>query len=153
MSYSMYVDNITGKFFEEGWSNLTWDAIMSDDETLCRLYESAYNTDKDYEDLRYLEDKADYIRRLEALHEMSSDYFPVVSYVHVLQEEPSTDEILNVFNNAPDVVIIGDDVDNYFIGLSSAGMDFSDQLAYAYKVIDREVPKDLQKITSSYLDT
>lgn len=147
MSYAIHVGNIQEKFYgvDEGrsWSNLTWDAILEDDELLVSVFEDAgYPLDdkKDYEQLE-VDEKAQWAKDSGALYHLQDDYYPIMSYVHVLQHEPTKEEILDVAKNAKDVVVIKDEHDNYLLGLSGCGMDFSGQLAYAYMVIDGEVPR------------
>ena len=146
MSYKINVGNIHEKFYgvDEGriWSNLTWDAILNDDELLVSVFEDAgYPLDgkKCYEQLE-VDEKAQWAKDSSALYHLQEDYYPITSYVHVLQHEPTKDKILDVAKNARNVVVIKDEHDNYLLGLSGCGMDLSEQLAYAYMVIDGEVP-------------
>jgi len=64
----------------------------------------------------------------------------MMNYVHLLQSEPRWEDILKVYENAPNVVLLKDDMGNSYIGLSGAGMDFSEELAYAYMIVDRYIP-------------
>lgn len=143
MCYSILVENIASKFFggcgEGDWENMTWDVVSNDDDSLRDLYESAGYGDDEYKKLDD-EEKVIYIRETEEFYELSEGYYPILNYVHVLQEKPTEEDILKIHKNAPNIVIIGDDLGNFFIGISAAGMDFSEELAYAYMVIDFCVP-------------
>ena len=144
MSYSIMVDNITKKFWDGGWENRTWNTISNDDDSLRALYEDAgYDDDNDYNELDD-EEKVVHIRESDAIHELSDSYYPLTNYVHVLQEKPTDEEILKIHKNAPNMVIIEDDLGNFFIGSSGGGMDSSEEIAYAYMVIDRCVPRSFR---------
>ena len=143
MSYSIMVDDITKKFWDGGWENRTWNAILDDDDSLRALYEDAGYDDDDYNELDNKE-KVIRIRESDAIHELSDSYYPIMSYVHVLQEKPTDEEILKIHKHAPNVVIIEDDLGNFFIGLLGGGEDSSEEIAYAYMVIDRCVPRSFR---------
>ena len=147
MSYTIHVGNIQEKFYgvDESniWSNLTWEAILEDDELLVSVFEGAgYPLDNklDYEQLE-VDEKAQWAKDSGGLYHLQEDYYPIMSYVHVLQHKPTKEKILDVAKNAKDVVVIKDEHDNYLLGLSCCDMDLSEQLAYAYMVIDGEVPR------------
>ena len=146
MSYSIRVGNILSKFQSddgEEWSNLTWDAIWNNDEMVVRLYEESGYPLEDKEDYSQLEmdEKADHVRNGGELYELQDRHFPMMNYVHVLQHGASEDDIIDIAKNAPNIVVIEDAHENQLLGLSGGGMDFSEEIAYAYMVIDREVPK------------
>ena len=63
-----------------------------------------------------------------------------MDYVHVLQYEPRTQDILKVAENAPEIIVLQDTCRNYYLGLARSEMDLSGELAYAYMVLDRQVP-------------
>ena len=141
MSYAIYVEDIANKFWgdEGNWKNLTWNLIVEDDEVLRTLYEDAGYDDVYYDELDD-EEKVKYIRNSDAFHELAEGYYPMMTYVHVLQSEPAEEDALKVYKNAPNMVLLKDDMDNCYIGMSGAGMDFSEEIAYAYMVVDRCVP-------------
>ena len=142
MSYAILVEDIVSKFWdnEEGtWENLTWNLIAEDDEALRALYENAGYDDVYYDELDN-EEKLEYIRDSDAFHELAEGYYPMMNYVHVLQSEPIWEDVLKVYKNAPNIVLLKDDMDNCYIGMTGAGMDFSEEIAYAYMVVDRCVP-------------
>lgn len=146
MSYSINVYDISQKFFtgdENEWRNLTAETIADDDELVVSMYEDAGYPldDKEEFEAMDLEEKAEYVRSSGDLYHLMDAYYPIMSYVHVLQYEPRDDDIADVAKNAPNVVVIKDGDGNYFLGLSGGGMDLSEELAYAYMVIDRDVPK------------
>lgn len=141
MSYAMLVDDIAGKFWdpEESWETLTWNVVTNNDKALRTLYEGAGYDDEYYNELDD-EQKMGYIRNSEAFYELKEGYYPIMSYVHLLQERPREEDILKIHNNAPNTVIIEDNMGNHYIGLSGGGMDFSEEIAYAYMLIDRCIP-------------
>ena len=141
MSYAIYVENIANKFWgdEGNWKNLTWNLIVEDGELLRTLYENANYNDTCYNELED-EEKLKYIENSDILHQLEDSYYPMMNYVHVLQLKPVKEDILKVYKNAPNIVLLEDDMSNYYIGLSGAGMDFSEEIAYAYMVVDRCVP-------------
>ena len=139
MSYAILVEDIASKFWDENWENLTWNLIAEDDETLRTLYEDA-GYDDDYYDKLDDEEKIEYVRNSEAFYELAEGYYPIISYIHVLQSEPIWEDVLKVYKNAPNIVLLKDDMDNCYIGMTGAGMDFSEEIAYAYMVVDRCVP-------------
>ena len=140
MCYSILVEDISSKFWNGNWENMTWDVVSNDDDALRGLYESSGYGDDYYNELSD-EEKVIYIRETEEFYELSEGYYPILNYVHVLQEKPTEEDILKIHKNAPNIVIIGDDLDNFFIGMSAAGMDFSEELAYVYMVIDFCIPR------------
>lgn len=147
MSYSIMVGNILEKFHGEGvddsWVNLTWGTISENDELLVGVYEDAgYPLDdkQDYEQLE-VDEKAQWARDSEDFYSLQDGYYPIMNYVHVLQHKPTEEDILDIAKNARNMVVIQDEHENYLLGLSGGGMDFSEEIAYAYMVIDREVPK------------
>jgi len=143
MSYSIMVEDIEKKFFNEDgnqWDNLTWNTILNNDELLIAEYEERGYTDNDYNQLEDEEEKADYIRDSEASYQIEEAYTPILSFVHLLQNEAYSEYVEKIYKNARNIVVISDHMDNYFLGLSAAGMDFSEELAYAYMIIDSCVP-------------
>ena len=140
-SYAILVDGITSKFWdpEEGWETLTWNVIANNDKALRTLYEGAGYDDEHYNELDD-EEKMEYIRDSEEFYGLKEDYYPIVNYVHLLQQKPREEGILKIHSNAPNTVVIEDNMGNHYIGLSGAGMDFSEEIAYAYMVVDNCVP-------------
>ena len=141
MSYAIYVEDIANKFWgdEGNWKSLTWNLIVENDELLRTLYESASYNDAYYNELDN-EEKLEYIENSDMFYELAENYYPMMNYIHVLQSKPAQEDILKVYKNAPNIVLLEDDMSNYYIGLSGAGMDFSEEIAYAYMVVDRCVP-------------
>ena len=125
MSYTIKVHDISRKFDGgfNSWINLTWGAIGNDKKALEKAYQDA---DCDPNET--------------PIWEFCGQYEPVMDYVHVLQYEPQTQDILKVAENAPEIIVLKDPCNNYYLGLSGAGMNLSEELAYAYMVLDRHVP-------------
>ena len=131
MSYTIQVENISTKFSaDEGtWYNLTWNAIAKNENLLEETYENeGYN----------YEEEASFF---DTYLEIENSYIPMYNYFHVLQRKPNEQEILKIQKNAPNVVIVRDDTETYYIALKSVGCDYSEEIAYAYMIIDSEIPK------------
>ena len=142
MSYTITVRNLENKFFnenDEAWQNLTQNLIYNNDDILKCLYEDRGYADEFYSELEE-EEKAEYIRETDAFYQIEESFNPSFDYIHVLQYEATSEQVLKIFQNAPGVIIIEDDSDNFYIGLSSGGTDLSEELAYAYMIIDRCIP-------------
>ena len=140
MPYAILVQDITDKFYDDDtWENLTWNLIVEDDELLQTVYENGGYSDSCYKELEY-EEKLEYIENSDELYELKDMYSPIINYIHVLQSEPTKEHIFKIYKNAPNVVIIKDNMDNCYIGMSAAGLDLSQSIAYAYMVIDNFIP-------------
>ena len=143
MSYAVMVENIQSKFFNEDgnkWFNVTWETISNNDELLIAEYEERGYTDNDYNQIEDEEQKADYIRQSDAFYQIEEAYTPILSFVHLLQNEAYSEYVEKIYKNAPNIVVISDELDNQFLGLSAEGMDCSEELAYAYMIIDSCIP-------------
>lgn len=147
MTYSIRVNDITKKFFDcddgRHWVNITVRAILNDDDALVALYEGAGYDYNGHPDLDH-EDKAHFIRKSNEIHKLLYVFDPVVNYVHVLQQKPTDEEVLEIYEKLPDIVVIEDDMGNFFLSFSCSGVDMSEELAYAYMIIDRCVPSSIK---------
>ena len=80
----------------------------------------------------------------EEFEQLEENLFPIYNYIHLLQARPSDNDILDIYENAPNITIIYiEEFEKYFITLNACGMDFTDSIAYAYMVIDGQIPKSL----------
>ena len=148
MSYEICVIDIRRKFSGKyGWRNLTWDYITTNDNILRDEYEEGYDCPDEY---NKLDDagKTKYIRESEAIDAMYESYVPSMKFIHVLQWDPTDADVKDIFLNAPNVAIIEDNNGNYYIGITTRGVDSSieinDEIAYAYMVIDHCIPPGIE---------
>ena len=152
---SIRIENIASKFEGRGddWENFTWITVLDDDDALRVLYEDAgYDVGYDaryddvcYDQLNNNEEKRKYILGSMAVYEMELDYYPVLEhYAYILQREPTKEDVLKLYENAPNIVIIKDSMGKFFICTSRADRDFLEEVAYAYMVIDRSVPPEIE---------
>jgi len=142
MSYTITIKNLENKFFNDdgdSWQNLTQDLIYHNDEVLESVYKDSGYIDEFYNELEE-EEKTEYIRESDAFYQIEESFKPSFEYVHILQHEATSEQVLKIYKNAPGIIIIEDDNNNYYIGLSSGGTDLSEELAYAYMIIDRCIP-------------
>ena len=165
MSYEICVRDIRRKFSGKyGWRNLTWDYITTNDNILRDVYESGVYESGVYEsgkarvnegydcpdEYNKLDDagKTKYIRESEAIDAMYESYVPSMKFIHVLQWDPTDADVKDIFLNAPNVAIIEDNNDNYYIGITTRGADSSieinEEIAYAYMVIDHCIPPGIE---------
>jgi len=152
MSYAINYD-VSNVFNEDGvdrYENTTWNYLSSDDSFLASTenfnywYNNYYIIDEDDEIIDISDEAIDNFRESEAYYDLQDSYYPIYNYIHLLQNRPTDEDIKKINDNAGNVVIIYiEELDSYFISLTGCGMDMSDSIAYAYMVIDKEIPKSL----------
>ena len=80
----------------------------------------------------------------DSFYEWLDNYHPIYNFAHVLQYEPTSEQVQLIHENAPNISIIYvHETETYLITLNACGMDLSDSIAYAYMVIDGQVPKSM----------
>jgi len=128
------------KLLDESVRNLTAEYIMRDEELREKIadYLSLDKDDSDYEE--------------EVDYEIKERYFPMSNYFHVLESKYIPDDVMaEVTKLASSVCILySEDMEAYFIGLTGAGMDFSESIELAYRLIDGRSPVTASNIY--YLD-
>jgi len=99
-------------------------------------------------------DIADWVRSQDFYYEILEAYEPMVCYVHVLQNMPSYKDLLLIAKNAPNISILYiEELSVHVIAMNGCGMDFSDSIAYAYAVIDKDIPKSFGQIVDKFTIT
>lgn len=68
---------------------------------------------------------------------------PMMNYGHLLETEPSDEDVLKVVLNTNCSVMYNDDTNEYFIVLCGGGMDLSQDIALSYVWLERWIPEDL----------
>jgi len=87
-------------------------------------------------------DKDDPYYEEEVEYEIREKYFPLMNYFHVLESKHiSSDVVAEVTKLASNVCILySEDMEAYLIGLTGAGMDFSESIELAYRLVDGRSP-------------
>ena len=77
------------------------------------------------------------------------DTQPIMNHMHELENQPTEKQIIKIYENTTAVSILkyvgeGDsEYGTYFISLNGMGWDMSEHIAYAYHIIDNQVPAHL----------
>ena len=129
MSYTLNISEYLNKYNGEQFENLTINECKPSLKTAldygCKTVERFEESDSFYEWQDY--------------------YHPIYNFAHVLQYEPTSEQVQLIHKNAPNVSIIYvHETETYLIALNGCGMDMSDSIAYAYMIIDRQVPKSMK---------
>ena len=72
-----------------------------------------------------------------------ADNKPAVNFVYPLVKKPSAGKILRVCNETSCTVIRNLDDENYYLALTAAGMDLSQDIALAYIIADGQIHWDM----------
>ena len=141
MPYIVLLDDISTKFWGDkgNWKNLTLDLISKKGEILRAIYERIVYDDDYYANLNY-EEKVEYIKDSEIYYDIVENYSIMLDYIHVLQSEPTEEDIFKVYKNTSNIVLLKDDMNNCYIGMIGIEADFSEEVAYTYMVVDHYVP-------------
>tara|TARA_R100000329_G_scaffold32508_1_gene30173 strand:- start:525 stop:1001 length:477 start_codon:yes stop_codon:yes gene_type:complete len=131
MSYNINIsDYITKRYESEefNYDNLTVDNLKP---TLGIAEEYGYDNLQEFEDSS-------------CFYEWQDGFEPIYNYAHVLQYEPTEGQIELITEHAPNICILYiESIESHVIALSGCGQDMSDEIAYAYMVIDRKVPSSM----------
>jgi hypothetical protein len=75
---------------------------------------------------------------------------PMINYIYPLELKYDTDDddddknkILEVVQNTNCTVMLNIETDEYFLTLCSGGMDLSQDIAFAYLILEKWIPEDL----------
>jgi len=157
MSYTIKIDtNDYSKFL-----NLTEDTITGNDAMLIELA-SEYcevspqeSCSEDTGSTTPLDrDIANWVRSQDFYYEILESYAPMVCHAHVLQNMPRCKDLLLIAKNAPNISILYiEELSVHVIAMNGCGMDFSDSIAYAYAVIDRDIPNSFGRIVDKFTIT
>ena len=83
----------------------------------------------------------------EEFESIEDQCYPMYNYVWQLENEPSDSELRKIEEQTSSVAILK--IDNeYYISLTSCGMDYSQSIAYTYLTIDNKIPEELMTINS-----
>ena len=136
----------------DSWHNLTLQAVSEDNEILIAEYEDREHPTDYYEGLNE-DEKIEHILESDIFSEIKESHQPVVGdYIYLLQNKPTSEQVLKVCQNAPHMVIIQNDENRHYIGLSGGSMDFKEGFAYAYMIIDNYIPPGFRvKESARYL--
>lgn len=107
--------------------------------------EAVYKRIFKYKEEKNIDDKARCIKEFIGAgfeHEMLANIIPSEdTSIFILEYEPTTTQILKIFDNAPKIIILYDTENNLY--LISTQADFAnDSLAYTYMTIDDNIPID-----------
>ena len=128
MSYTLNISEYLNNYNGEQFDNLT---INECRPSLKTAFDYGYSTVERFEES-------------DSFYEWQDNYYPIYNFAHVLQYEPTSEEIQLIHKNAPNVSIIYvHETEGFLIALNCCGMDLSDSIAYAYMIIDRQVPKSM----------
>lgn len=151
--YTLNVSNLNQKFHYNQcggeWQNLTLGHVLKNDSLIIKEYENLDIKDEKIDSIKEKRKKAEEIINSDYYLYIEKNYCPMVTFVHVLQNEVWEEDIKKIFENTSDIIIIKDDEDNFYLSLSAYGMDLSGQLAYAYMVIDVCIPPGLNIISKN----
>lgn len=137
MSYSLNISEYLNIYNGEQFENLTINECKPTLETA---------SDYGYESIEEFEES-------DSFYEWQDKKHPIYNFAHVLQYEPTSEQVQLIHKNAPNMSIIYvHEIETYLIALNACGMDLSDSIAYAYMIIDNKVPKSMipqQRMTLS----
>ena len=85
----------------------------------------------------------------EGFYSLQEDYDSMTNSLHILQNEPTAEEIQLITKYAPNVTVYGiEEFGAYGLSLNGCGMDMSDLLALAYFIVDEESPISVSQVMS-----
>ena len=157
MSYAIFYD-WSEKYDGEDYQNLTADKMLEDDEYIVETeqFDYWYDDNKCEEDMEDFESEEEYklslvddFRNSGAYDELRDTFVPMMSYVHILQNEPLDEAIELVEEYAGACVVIKiEELDCYGLALTGGGMDLSDYLELAYYILDGVSPIKSREVLS-----
>ena len=164
MSYTINISGMQDSEYMEGeasYTNQTWIALSQDDTSIINLANNYYGSDSKLKyanyigesDLAMIDDSevVQWILNQDFFFEIQDNWHPMYNYAHILQGSPDSKDLLHLASHAPNVTILHiEHLESHVIALNGCGMDFSDSVAYAYKVIDRFVPPCFLDIDCAY---
>ena len=152
MSYSINISEIIAD--SDKFENETWNAICDDDEKLVSLADDFVDWDDEELSESDIEEKAIWVRESDMLYQIQDSYYPMYNIAHVTQFGADVGELLDIAENAPNISILKiEELDCIVIALNGCGTDFSDSIAYAYLVIDGQIPRSFGAVEKNYTIT
>lgn len=142
MSYTVNKENF-GDLYELGWRNLTAEYILDDDEFLISTFEREWEAiDDEYTRLVLDDEKVSFIHGSGYVEEWKDSREPMMNYLHVVSNSYSRHDsvIKDLIENASTITVLEDPFGTTYIALSGGGMDFSQQIAYAYWKLCKVIP-------------
>ena len=82
--------------------------------------------------------------KLESYWEETADEYthPIYNYVHVLETEPTNEDVLKVVLNTNCTIIYDNEEEKYYIALTGCGMDMSQDIGLAFLWLEKWIPED-----------
>jgi len=128
----------------------TIEIIKGNIKLLSEYYEFQYFLEQEYDTTdvdKIIEERnvtlkeiIDEFERTDSYYDFVENFEPMMCHIHITQYAPSNEEIELLINHCPGVVWL--ELEGIFqgLGMTGAGMDFSDTLELAYYIVDRKSP-------------
>jgi len=143
----MKIDDFLIKYENGFFKNLTLDLVRNNKYFLLDFYDSLYDLPTNY-DWRYSSElKLSFIENQDNYSRLNSSFSPRFDFennpdlkVYSLSSEVFPNDVLKLFLDCPDILILSDDFNNFYVVVRAFKSVKTFSIAYAYMIIDNFVP-------------
>lgn len=125
-----------------GALRIEFDKLLDDDEDFKNQW--GHKKEEEQNNAFYEWVQQHYQDRIEEVFENNRSYYePIYNFLHALTIKPEEEKILKIITSTNCTVLYNEEKDIYYIALTGCGMDLSQDIGYAYLILQRWIPQDL----------